>query len=186
MSDGDLVDLLMKSESRCSAREARLHVPDTPGFYVIFVDSADALPPRFGKTLRDQETELIYLGIATKSLLTRLVEQDLRHRRSSTFFRSIGAVLGFKPPAASLHGRNYKFSKTDTEAIITWIDEHLSVGWTCAIPASKKAEGQVIGLLRPLLNIIHNPTASPELQALRGECISLAARTSVVCGPRLA
>ncbi len=168
--------LLPGSVSRCPARGAERRVPNSPGFYAIFVDSADELPPAFAKILHDQQAKLIYIGIATKCLLTRLVEQDLRHRRSSTFFRSLGAVLKFKPPAAWLNGSNYKFSKPDTQAIIEWIDEHIFVRWLCMKPAPRKVEEEMIGLLRPVFNIIHNPTALPELAALREECRTLARR----------
>lgn len=177
MPGEQIAKLLLEGASRCSAREAEQRVPGSPGFYAIFVDEADALRPPFAKILSDQRTKLIYVGIATKSLLTRLVRQDLHHRRSSTFFRSLGAVLDYKPPAASLHGRNYKFSKPDTGAIIQWIDEHISVRWVCVKPATKKAEAEAIGSLRPLFNITHNPAALTELKTLREKCRALAART---------
>jgi len=172
----ELAKLLLEGSSRCSAREAEQKVPDSPGYYAIFVDEADALRPSFAKILHDRQTELIYIGIATKSLLTRLVDQDVHHRRSSTFFRSLGAALDHKPPAASLLGGNYKFGKTDTGAIIQWIDEHISVRWVCVKPATKKAETEAIGQLRPLFNITHNPEALSELKTLREECRALAAR----------
>ena len=184
MPEGQIANLLLESASRCSAREAEQQVPDNPGFYAIFVDEADALDPPFAQILHDRQTELIYIGIATKSLLTRLVDQDLHHRRSSTFFRSLGAALDYKPPPASLLGGNYKFSKPDTGAIIQWIDEHISVRWVCVKPASKKAEAEAIGCLRPLFNILHNPAALPELKTLRESCRALAARAPTAHGRR--
>jgi hypothetical protein len=174
MPEKQIAKLLLESTSRCSARKAKQRVPNSPGLYAIFVDEADELPAPFAKILHDQRTELIYIGIAKKSLLTRLVEQDLHHRRSSTFFRSLGTVLDFRPPAVSLLGGNYKFSKPDTDAIIEWIDEHLSVRWFCMDPAPKKAETEAIKCLRPLLNITDNPAALPALRKLREECLALA------------
>lgn len=182
MPEEQIAKRLLEGASRCSAREAKQQVPDSPGFYAIFVDEANALRPPFAKILSNRQTKLIYVGIATRSLLTRLVKQDLHHRRSSTFFRSLGAVLDYKPPAASLLGRNYKFSKPDTGAIIQWIDEHISVRWVCAKPATKKAETEAIGNLRPLFNITHNPAALPELKTLREECRALAARAPTARG----
>src|SRR4051794_32840843 len=104
-------------------------VPTDPGFYSIFVDTPESLPAPFDEYLRRKATQLIYIGVASRSLFERLVQQDLRHCHPSSFFRGIGAVLGYRPPIGSLVGlrnqNNYKFSKDDTDAIVTWNRTHL-------------------------------------------------------------
>lgn len=183
MPEEQIAKLLLESASRCSAREAKQRVPDSPGFYAIFVDEADALRPPFAKILRDRQTELIYIGTATESLFTRLVCEELHHCRAATFFRSIGAVCGFRPPAGSLFckkGSNYSFIGCDTDAIIEWIEEHLSVRWLCGKPGSAKEDKEPIRCLRPLLNKKYNRTgASPELEKLRGQCRDIARRARI-------
>jgi hypothetical protein len=178
MREADMSELLLGSVSHCAARGAEQQVAPGPGFYAIFVDIADSLPPPFSQTLRDQRTELIYIGIATKSLIERLVDQDLRHRNSSSFFRSLGAILGYRPPVGSLSAKknqsNYKFSSRDTKDIVEWIDLHLSIRWLPVSPAANAAEEAAIRRHRPLLNITHNPTPSRELQDLRQLCRALA------------
>ncbi len=154
--------------------------PDAPGLYAIFVDAADALPVPFGDLLAARETTLIYLSKAGDSLRKRLGEEELRHKRAATFFRSLGAVLGYQPPAGSLVGaknqRNYRFSSQDTAAITVWIDAHLRVRWL-ALPKdeTESYEPLLIALLRPLLNLKGNSSALPELRALRTECCRIAA-----------
>ncbi len=162
-------------------------MPNSPGFYAIFVDRADALPPPFANILIDRKTGLLYVGIATVSLLERLVEQDLYHRKASTFFRSIGAVLDKRPPAGSLVGKknqdNYKFSKPDTDAIIEWIEKHISVRWLCLKPESRKADAELIRHLGPLFNIAYNPAVLPDLEKLREECRKIARQPRAPTAP---
>lgn len=161
-----------------SARLAPTAVPDRPGFYSIWIDEAGNLPAPFSTRLMERDTTLIYVGIATRSLLKRLVRQDLHHESPSTFFRSLGAVLGHRPPRGSLahrkNKRNYEFSDDDTGAIRAWVNEHLSVRWVESAPAPSADERLAIGQLRPLLNIQHNPDRMVELQRLRKECVTMA------------
>jgi hypothetical protein len=174
-----IAKLLIKSPSHCTAGEAKQRVPPRPGFYAIFVDSADSLRPPFDKILRDQQTDLLYIGIATRSLVKRLVNKDLHHRSPSSFFRSLGAVLEFRPRVGSLKGKknqcNYNFRPFEGE-IIQWIEKHLTIRWICASPALGAEEATAIKQYRPILNIQHNPNPAPELIALREECRSLARR----------
>lgn len=158
-----------------SAPTALNSAPDAPGLYAIFVDSAASLPAPFETILAERDTTLIYLGKAGDSLQERLCEEELRHRRKATFFRSLGAVLGYRPPAGSLIGqksqRNYSFSPADTTAIIAWIDAHLAVRWVALPKVETEAyERRLIPQLRPLLNLKDNPAKLAELQALREEC----------------
>jgi hypothetical protein len=162
-----------------AARDAGVLLPDAPGLYMISIDHHSSLPDPFGSYLEEQGNSFIYLGKATVSLRERLYEQDLRHRSPSTFFRGIGAILGYRPPKGSLAGKanenNYSFSGPDTEAIVAWIDEHLSVYCLTLDPdTASELEPHAIAALRPLLNTQHNPAPLPELARLRDECRQIA------------
>ena len=50
----------------------------------------------FFKYFKITEHNIIYIGIASQSLRKRL-NQELRAKGHGTFFRSIGAVLGYSP-----------------------------------------------------------------------------------------
>jgi hypothetical protein len=175
----DVSERLMNSTSctRCSASEAETKVDSSPGYYAIFLDMdrADNLEPPFYEILRTRGTDLLYVGIAEKTgLRKRLVDQDLHHRNPSTFFRSLGAVLGYRPPPAGLRGNNYKFSPQDTEKIVDWIKRALRVHWVSEGPAILAEEKSAIRVLCPLLNIKHNPKRIPELKELRRKCTAIA------------
>ena len=157
------------------APQAMSVAPDAPGLYAIFVDSATSLPDPFGAILAGRDTTLIYLGKAGGSLRRRLCEEELRHRRRATFFRSLGAALGYRPVPGSLAGRkngkNYTFSPADTAALVAWSDARLSVRWVALPKATAEAwEPALIAHLRPLLNLTGNPARLRELEALREEC----------------
>jgi hypothetical protein len=80
----------------CTAKEALQQVPDKPGYYAIFVDGPLAFgevdPLAFAEVFskvfstRIPTSGLIYIGIASDSLLFRLVHQDLKHEDPSSFF----------------------------------------------------------------------------------------------------
>lgn len=184
LSRTDLITAIVRglSEPQCSAAIAEANVPEAPGYYSLFVDTARSLPAPFGELLGARGTNLIYAGIATRSLRIRLVDQDLRHRRASTFFRGIGAVLGYRPLRGSLLGmknlKNYRFTSSDTLEIIEWINAHLAVGWVAG-DAQEKVEAAVITHLRPLMNSKHNPDRLKELSALRALCRHIALTTSI-------
>ncbi len=174
-----LSERLMNSAScgRCAASEAETKVDSNPGYYAIFMDmdSTCRLKPPFKEILRTRGTDLLYVGIAEKTgLRDRLVGQDLRHRRPSTFFRSLGAVIGYCPPPAGLKGNNYKFSPEDTKKIVDWIDGVIRVHWVAESPAFLAEEKSAIRELCPLLNIRHNPKRIPELVELRKKCVAIA------------
>jgi len=116
-----------------------------------------------------------YIGVARGSLHQRLVEQDLFHKKGvSTFFRGIGAIPGFRPPVGFLVGKrnqnNYRFSRTDTKEIISWIQQHFWVGWTQEDPALETEESELSGKDCPIINTDHNPNPVPKLDTLRSEC----------------
>src|SRR4051812_3142479 len=99
---------------------ARL-VPGTPGLYAIHVADPDTIPEPWRAKLRVSGQRLLYVGQASGSLRGRLIDEELRHKRAATFFRGLGAMLGYRPTPGSLIGKanqnNYRFSRTDTAEI---------------------------------------------------------------------
>jgi hypothetical protein len=153
-------------------------VSANPGLYCIRITDINKLPKPFDTHLTDRKHNIIYIGIATKSLKTRFLNQELRAKGHGTFFRSIGAFLGYRPPKGSLLTKknkyNYKFSKTDEQKIIKWINENLIVNWINFSGDFKKIETELLNKYRPLINIAKNPSALQLLLDLRTECVEIA------------
>lgn len=164
--------------SRLASSEWADYILDRTGFYAIFIDDASAVPEPFCDVLRQRETDLIYVGIATTSLATRLLRQDLRQQGHSTFFRSLGAVLDYRPVPGSLAAmkrkQNYVFAPDDKAALRLWVEQHLSVRVVEEVSPSSADEQQAIAELCPLLNLRHNPQKLHELELLRSECRRIA------------
>lgn len=150
-------------------------VPDVPGLYCIKLRKGVRLPAKYGKV---REDGVIYIGQASTSLNQRLWRQELNHHGAATFFRSIGAMLGYLPPKGSLAGkstRNYKFSPEDTEAIRQWMRQSLLVNCIVVEPSAiDDIEEALIRKYCPLVNIAKNPAASAELSAARDKCVAYA------------
>lgn len=150
-------------------------VPDVPGLYCIKLRKGVRLPAKYGKV---REDGVIYIGQASTSLNQRFWRQELNHHGAATFFRSIGAMLGYLPPKGSLAGkstRNYKFSPEDTEAIRQWMRQSLLVNCIAVEPSSiDDIEEALIKKYCPLVNIAKNPAASAELSAARDKCVAYA------------
>jgi hypothetical protein len=148
------------------------------GLYCVRIQNINSLPEPFRIILKNRGHNIIYLGIATSCLNKRFLNQELRGNGHGTFFRSIGAVLGFKPLKGSLlqksNKRNYKFSKTDTEEIIRWINHNLLVNWVEYSGDFDVIETNLIQKHEPLLNLAKNPGALRELSELRSECVRIA------------
>jgi len=173
-----LEKILMKEPYFKSAKSIDLAVPSKPGMYCIKIKNIDALPKPFSSELKKRGHSIIYIGIATKSLFKRMLNQELRANGHGTFFRSIGAVLDCKPPIGLLankkNKRNYKFSETDKAKIINWINENLQVNWVVQKAGLDKIETALILKYKPLLNIAKNPAAMSELTRLRRVCVDVA------------
>ena len=154
-----------------------MDVPDSPGLYCIRLKEGVTFPTRFGQLRQDR---IIYIGQASTSLRKRLWEQELNHKSAATFFRSIGAILGYLPPVGSLYGkrtRNFRFSQEDTERIRRWMRESLDVSFVeFDTTHMDEVEKALIGEYMPLVNIDHNPRASNALKAARNECVAHAQR----------
>ncbi|GAA2199950.1 winged helix-turn-helix domain-containing protein [Sinomonas flava] len=153
-------------------------VPNAPGIYAIPVVAAGALPEPFRSYALGRDDRLIYVGQAKTSLRKRLVDQELRARGHGTFFRTMGAVLGYRPPRGSLVGmanqRNYRFLPSDTARIIAWMNTNLEASWIETLDAIHLTEQTLIADLRPLFNLQSNPAALRELKAARDECQAIA------------
>ena len=153
-------------------------VPENPGLYCIRIKNIYALPEPFRTELKSRGNNIIYIGIASQSLNKRMLNQELRANGHGTFFRSLGAILGFRPPFNSLakkrNKRNYKFSTSDENRIIDWINENLMVNWIEKNSGWETIETALIIKHKPLLNIANNPEAMPELSRLRKECVDIA------------
>jgi len=153
-------------------------VPTKPGLYCIRIKNIDGLPEPFNSELEKREHNILYIGIASKSLNKRMLNQELRAHGHGTFFRSLGAILGFRPPFNSLaekkNKRNYKFSKSDENKIIDWINKNLLVNWVEQSSGWKIIETALILKYKPLLNIANNPNAIPKLSRFRKECVDVA------------
>jgi len=154
-----------------------LDVPDSPGLYCIRLKEGVKFPTRFGQLRQDR---IIYIGQASTSLRKRLWEQELNHKSAATFFRSIGAILGYLPPAGSLYGkrtRNFRFSPEDTERIRNWMRVSLEVSFVeFDTTHMDEVEKALIGEYMPLVNIDHNPRASNALKGARNACVAHAQR----------
>lgn len=169
---------LMKISNYKSAGSIDLDVPDTPGLYCIRIKDITRLPNPFNKYLADRKHNILYIGIASKSLRTRFLGQELRARGHGTFFRNIGALLNKLPPKGSLvhmkNKKNYKFSATDELFIIDWINTNLIVNWVEISVRLEEIEQQLIQYYLPLINTTHNPSSLIELSQLRSKCREIA------------
>ncbi|MCF6171501.1 MAG: hypothetical protein L3J66_11040 [Bacteroidales bacterium] len=168
----------MNETSYKSVKDIDFIVSSKPGMYCIKIRNINALPKPFNTELKIRKHNIIYIGIATQSLNKRMLNQELRANGHGTFFRSLGAVLGYKPPINSLaekkNKRNYKFSAADEARIIDWINENLLVNWVEQNSSLEETETALVRKHKPLLNLAKNPSAMPELSMLRKVCVDVA------------
>ena len=173
-----LEKMLMNEKNFKSAGSIDDLVPHCAGLYCIRISDINKLPKPFNNFLVDRQHNIIYIGIATESLNKRFLNQELRANGHGTFFRSIGAVLGHRPPKGSLltkkNKRNYKFPEADEQKIIDWINDNLMVNWVECDENFEDIEPQLIIKHRPLINLAKNPVALSLLLDLRKECVQIA------------
>ena len=173
MSDNLMNESKYKSVSDLRASE----ITDTPGLYAIRIKDVNKLPLAFSVELTKRGHNLLYIGIASKSLRERLWKQELNHQKPATFFRSIGAMLGFRPVKGSLFGkntRNYKFDTESTEKIRCWMKENLLVNYYVISDNLENVEKQLIYDYKPIVNIENNPNKMPIISDLRYQCVEIA------------
>ncbi len=178
-SDTTLLEkALMNEKNFKSAGEIDGKVPDNAGLYCIRINDTSSIPKPFSAILQDRNHNIIYIGIATKSLSKRFLGQELRARGHGTFFRSMGAILGFRPEPGSLNDKankkNYTFSKKDENAIVKWMNANLKVNWVEFEGTFDTVETTIIERHLPIVNIAKNRGAIKELSDLRAECVRIA------------
>lgn len=176
----DPIGALLSDPSFRLAGEIDSEVPDDFGVYAIRLATGANPPEQFQTHLDARKTRVIYIGQAERqTLLKRLLGNELPARANGTFFRSIGAVLGYRPLPGSLAGRkrtqNYRFTPEDRNATVDWIDATLEISWVVLPQAA--VHSTEIGLIRkytPLLNLAGNPVPLSELSKLRELCRTIA------------
>jgi hypothetical protein len=172
------LDTLFINENFQSPSQIAAIVPSQPGIYCIRIRSIDQLPNSFKTHLKQRGHDILYIGIASQSLRKRFFEQELNAKGHGTFFRSLGAILGYLPPKGSLlskkNKRNYKFSASDESKIIAWIKANLLVNWVVISGDHENVESELILKHKPLLNLAKNPHALSELSTLRARCVEVA------------
>lgn len=148
-----------------------------PGLYCIKLKEGATLPSPYNDFVKHHR--IIYIGQAStnSSLYKRFWKQELNAQGHGTFFRSIGATLGFLPPSNSLEkGRNYKFSNVDEENIKEWLQNNTIVNCITCNDQNliDKKEEELIKTYKPLLNISHNPEKLEILSKAREHCVNVA------------
>lgn len=173
-----LEKILMNEKNFKTCEESEFIIPSNPGVYCIRIKDSKKIPKIFSQELTIRKHNIIYLGIASQNLNKRFFNQELRAKGHGTFFRSIGAVLNFKPVKGSLkekaNKRNYKFSLSDEKKIIEWINQNLLINWIELNSNLDNFETELILRYKPILNISKNPYSIPTLSALRAECVRIA------------
>lgn len=112
----------------------------------------------------------------------RLWRQELHSKGHATFFRSLGAVLGYVPPKGSLvdksNKRNYKFSDRDQDKIIRWIEDNLLINFVEYEGDIPGVETYLIHKIGPKWNLTrNNPAPSMLVKGLRDNCVRIALET---------
>lgn len=142
------------------------------GLYCLRLKENSTLPKPFQKILENRDHKIVYLGKAEGQTLMERLGQELYAKGHGTFFRSIGAVLGYLPESGSLYGKsnqnNYKFRKEDEKKIINWIENNLEI--TVFKIQNFEIEKHLICKLKPLLNDSNNPLALLELRMVKDKC----------------
>jgi hypothetical protein len=157
-------------ERAIPVRDVAARLPHSPGKYAFFADEVGRLPEPFSQEAMTRPVPaLLYIGKADVSLVQRVWLEECQHRRPGTFFRSVGAMLGYRSPKG---GRNYEFAPDDKQRVIEWIAGNLRVAWQAgALDRSHRIGEQVlINRFPPLLNLQGNPRKFAELSRLRAAC----------------
>ncbi len=149
-------------------------IPDMPGLYCIRIVNTKLLKTNFANVLQQRNHNIIYIGLASKSLKKRFLGQELRAKGHGSFFRSLGAVLGYTPEKGSLRGmtnqNNYKFSPEHQKKIIEWINKNLLVNWVEVEEGLNDIENELLRTYSPLLNLTGNPGKLIEVTQMRDKC----------------
>jgi hypothetical protein len=148
-----------------------------PGLYFISLKNDVKLPPRYQSILDKREHRIIYIGKAQGQSLRDRLSQEIYHTSPGTFFRSIGAVLNYKPIRGHLkdksNQKNYKFSPADTKSITCWLLENTEFVIQ-EVQGDFSIEDELIKKYCPLLNDKSNPLRLSELREDRKKCREIA------------
>lgn len=169
---------LMAEENFVSSVETIQQASEKSGIYCIRIKDIQRLPPPCQEALAERKHNILYIGIATN--LQRRLQQELEAIGHGTFFRSLGAILGFTPPQGSLTGKknkkNYTFSPDDERKIIQFIRENLLINHVETSTRDEELETRLIGKYQPVINIDKNPGKLPFVQEKRKDCVNIANR----------
>ncbi len=179
INDIELFEKILINESNFKLPKiAENIIPNIPGIYCIRINQINKLPEDLANVLKLRNHNILYFGIASESLKKRFLNQELRAKGHGTFFRSIGAILGYKPEKGSLllksNKRNFKFKKEDEKLIIDWINTNLRINWINTYNDLSNFESRLIVKYKPLINIAKNPNALEAISELRSECVRIA------------
>ncbi|MDR0660620.1 MAG: hypothetical protein LBG19_07440 [Prevotellaceae bacterium] len=149
---------------------------DMRGFHRVRLRKESKFPNEYQKYLLPDR--LLYIGKAEgQTLRKRFYNQEPNAIGRGTFFRSIGAVLGYRPEKGSLkdksNKKNYTFSPQNEISIINWMRENLEVSWI-KFDGDFSIEKDLISTHTPLLNWTYNPKKLKELERDRKLCRSIA------------
>lgn len=143
------------------------------GFYSLRLKDNSKLPLVFQKIINNKDHKIIYFGKAETQTLAKRLNQELYAKGHGTFYRSIGAVLGYLPENGSLKDKanqnNYKFSASNNLKIIKWIEENLEIA-IFKFSGDFTVENATIKKYTPLFNDSHNPLSLAELKQLKDQC----------------
>ncbi len=145
------------------------------GFYCIKLKGDGKLPNNYKKHLKSHQ--ILYIGIAKgQTLKKRLLNQEINAIGHGTFFRSVGAMLGYRPAKGSLlnksNKKNYTFSTLYEEKIKQWLINNVVVN--CINYDNFAIEGEIIAKYCPMLNHKYNPEKLDILEQDRAECREIA------------
>lgn len=147
------------------------------GLYFIKLKNGAKLPIRYQTILDQRSHRIIYIGKAQDQSLRDRLNQEIYHTRPGTFFRSIGAVLNYKPIPGHLEGKrnqkNYKFSPTNTNSITNWLLKNTEFVIK-ELQGDFSVEDELIRKYCPLLNDKSNPLRLSELREDRKKCREIA------------
>ncbi len=155
-SIGDLE--FRKFDPQC---DSPVNIPNSPGNYIVCLKAGSSLPGSGHECamLRFNSLEVIYTGIAGKSLRSRDYKQHFagNNAGSSTLRKSLGSLSGFKkiPRDKDPSTGKTKFSVNDEIRLSLWMKENLILFFaTSSYP--EKYEIQLINRYNPPLNLSKN------------------------------
>ncbi|WP_026453332.1 GIY-YIG nuclease family protein [Saccharomonospora iraqiensis] len=133
--------------------EAQPRLPRAPGLYAWWA-SPDVLPDFPGTAHPDTpELRLLYLGITTRTLRSRVTAEHLRQSRRSTLRRTLAALLmadeGYRTRRE--HG-HVVLTGDDEDRLTTWMRARLRLTWA-GHHDPRPVETALLAELAPPLNL---------------------------------